>query len=464
MRNEQPKGRQKGGKPAGMQASFRVGRVRGDLRGRVWYLTYHEQGRRRRPRVGPDAGEAKRLAAQINAQLASGVPAALSFEPLSIPELRDRWLSHHEHVLRSSVHTVARYRTATDHLLRFLAEVRQVRSAADFRASHAEEFVCYLRAAEVAPNGHPNSAKRRLLDSGVKYVLETCRALFNYAAKRRHMPPYAENPFAALEVDRIPVEDAKPVELFTPEQERAFFEACDGWQLPLFLTLALTGLRPGELTQLLLPDDLDLERGVLRVRNKPALGWQVKTRSEREVPLVPVLTEVLRRAVGGRTDGPAFLRRRADADAAAEWTARRMEREVAARLAAREAAAGGLPPCADRLRDARRVWRQAGVLKEDRVRAEFIRVAWRAGLPRLTAPKLLRHQFATALQEANVDPLVRNELMGHSHAGRTPGAGLGMTARYTHTRPETVRRRLTAALEGRPCAAASIFLRTPPPT
>src|SRR5207253_10819303 len=34
--------------------SFRVGKVTGYLRGRVWYLCYFEHGRRRRPRRGPD--------------------------------------------------------------------------------------------------------------------------------------------------------------------------------------------------------------------------------------------------------------------------------------------------------------------------------------------------------------------------------------------------------------------------
>jgi hypothetical protein len=31
-------------------------------------------------------------------------------------------------------------------------------------------------------------------------------------------------------------------------------------------------------------DDLDLFSGWLRVRNKPKLGWQVKTRNERDIP------------------------------------------------------------------------------------------------------------------------------------------------------------------------------------
>jgi len=56
----------------------------------------------------------------------------------------------------------------------------------------------------------------------------------------------------------------------------------------------MTGLRPGELCHLLLAEDLDLDAAaVLRVRNKPKLGWQIKTRSERDVPLVPALVDVL---------------------------------------------------------------------------------------------------------------------------------------------------------------------------
>lgn len=83
------------------------------------------------------------------------------------------------------------------------------------------------------------------------------------------------------------------------------------------------------------------------------------------------------------------------------------------------------------------LWWAMGAVREDRIRMEFIRVARRIGLPLLTMPKVLRHQFATALQDANTDPLIRNQLMGHMPAGFSrPGGGLGMTAVYTHSRPE----------------------------
>jgi integrase len=438
-------------------STFKVGKVRGYLRHRVWYLCYHEHGKRHRPRVGPDAKAARQLAAQVNAQLAVGSPAALSFQPVSVPELRRLWLDHHEHVLRSSAHTIDRYRTATDHLLRFLA-AHPVRYASHFTVAHAGAFARHLRAVEVSPNGHPNTPRRALMDKGLKYVLECGRALFAFAAKRRHLPPYADNPFSALEVDRIPVERARPVVLLTADQERAFLEACDDWQFPLFLTLLLTGMRPGEACRLLLPDDLDLDGGVVRVRNKPALGWQVKTRNERDVPLVPALAGVLRAHLGGRTAGPVFRRRRFADARHPGWgdSVATAERELARRVGAEEAAAGPGAGRGARGRVARGVWRDLGAVDPDRVRLEFIRVARAIGLAGCTAPKVLRHMFATALQDGRVDPLIRNLLLGHAAAGaRTAGHGLGMTAVYSHSPPETVRRQLAEAVAGRPAAAVA---------
>jgi hypothetical protein len=74
-------------------SAFRIGKVRGYRRNKVWYLCYHEQGKRHRPRVGQDVSAARQLAAQVNAQLAVGSPAALSFQPIAISDLRTRWLN-----------------------------------------------------------------------------------------------------------------------------------------------------------------------------------------------------------------------------------------------------------------------------------------------------------------------------------------------------------------------------------
>ena len=78
------------------EKSFHVGRVTVYLRGRVWYLRYHEHGRRRQVRGGPVKAAVRQLAAQVNAQLETGVLAMTSFESAAIADLRDCWLDHHE--------------------------------------------------------------------------------------------------------------------------------------------------------------------------------------------------------------------------------------------------------------------------------------------------------------------------------------------------------------------------------
>ena len=434
--------------------SFRIGKVRGDLRGQIWYLTYQENGRRQRPRVGPQLKEAKQLAAQVNSQLELGSPSLLSFESLRLEDLQQRWLEHHEHVLRSSLQTINRYRTATEHLLRFVEQANAPHTTSHFRTVHAEQFVRYLRTIEVSPNGHPNSPKRLLLDKGIKYILQCCRSLFNFGGKHRYLSPYAENPFSALDLDRIPVENSKQIKLFSADEERSFLQACDDWQLPIFLTLIMTGLRPGELTHLLLPDDLDLEVGLLRVRNKRQLDWRVKTRNERKIPLVPPLVKILKLMLRGRTSGLVFQRRcycGASKLSPLLQTEEAMCLELKMRMAEMESESGTVLSRQAQSRLARGVWKDAGLVKTEVIRKEFMRLTHQTRLPELTAPKMLRHLFATTLQEGKVDPLIRCELMGHSvAANQNASHGLGMTANYTQTRMETKRTQLEQALKRRP--------------
>jgi integrase len=220
----------------------------------------------------------------------------------------------------------------------------------------------------------------------------------------------------------------------------------------LFLTLMTTGLRPGELAHLLLPGDVDLSAGVLRVSNKAKLGWQVKTRGEREVPLDPRLVEMLARCIGNRV-GAVFRQRRCDEGhqpALGNSTLVELELEQERRVAARQVELSRSLSRAERLRLTKAVWRDLSATTEDQIRLEFMRLMREIGMPHLTMPKILRHGFATCLQDGDVDPLIRNQLMGHAPGDGRAGGGLGMTAVYTHSRPETVRRQLQAALACKP--------------
>jgi site-specific recombinase XerD len=422
----------------------RVGRVTVYQRGGRYWI-YYRNGRPIRRSVGTHRDEALGLAAKINAQLAEGAPTVLEFRPIDLQKLIAAWLSHHEDVRRSSLATVQRYRTAVQHLARFVAANRGALRVDRFTPDMAEEFVRHLRTAAVAPNGHPHARKRTMRDKGIVFILGTCRAFFNFAREQRHLPAYAANPFSRLGIERMPIEDSKPIRPLTPNQELKFFEACDDWQFRVFFVLAFTGLRVGELTHLLVDNDLSFGDGVLRVTNKPRLYWQIKTRNLRGVPLLPEVAKILHACVGQRSAGPVFLRRRFATGAAlpllAGQTLVQLEQELAARIENAQAAREKPLLRLDAARIGRAVWRDAGGVKAAVVRKEFMRVTKRMGLEHLTCPKDLRHLFATSLQTAGVDPLVRRDVMGHTT--------LQMTAHYTHTQDATRLREVSRLAEVR---------------
>lgn len=434
----------------------RVGRVSYYHRHGSWHIYYRDGRRQVRRRAGDTEEAAAQVAAQVNAQLAVGAPTPFSFTPLTVAELRRRFLDHHENVLRSSLATVCRYRSATQHLEDF-AGTRGERLPA--HQLDADQFIRYLRTLRVSPNGHRHSARRPLRDKGIQYILETCRSLYGFAAKKRHLPPYAENPFAGLGGKKFRIDDGKPVFVFDAETELAYLKTADDWSFPIHFTLAKTGLRPGELVHLLV-EDVDLDAGWLHVRNKPELGWKVKTSRERKIPLIEELVAVLRKVIGNRTAGPVFRRERflAAACPLADAPRRSLAAALADRVAAEESASAEPVSRSRQARLARSVWRDAGATKSDRIRTSFVRIAEDLGLEEATCPKSWRHTFATLLQDANVDPLIRQITLGHAAVGSREGA-LGMTSLYTHTRPETQRREIFLALRLWPASLTLARLR-----
>lgn len=441
---------------------LRVGRVSLYLHHGALWLYYRDGGKPVRRKVNGSLADGEQLAAQVNAQLAavnaqsptavnapapalvhaqpvSGVPPQVPFTPISVPNLREQFLDYHEHVLRSSVGTVHRYRTATAHLIEFVGLQPTPLQAHEVDPS---AFAAYLRRIEVSPNGHRKSRKRKLRDQGVQFILETCRSMYSFALKRRHLPPYAGNPFSELPLDRLKIQDAKPIFVFTADTELAFFQAASAWAFPIHFTLSKTGLRVGELVHLLI-EEVDLDGGWLHVHNKTELGWRVKTGNERVVPLLPEGVAVLRCVIGRRKCGPVFTRQKLAGKAPALVGDRRElarvceERQQAARV-------DGQPlPRAEAQKIANGVWWDAGVVKADIVRTSFMRLTKGIGHPEATCPKSWRHSFATLLQDANVDPLIRQQTLGHKP---TNSNGLGMTANYTHTRGETQREQIERAL------------------
>jgi hypothetical protein len=136
----------------------RVGRVSVYKHRRRWWVYYREAGRPVRKAVADDAKVAEQVASQINLELTASTPTLLSFRPLTVAELQRSFIDYHEHVVRSSLATVSRYRTATQHLVNFCGGPDgRPRSAHEI---DVEAFVRYLRTLRVAPNGHAHCAKQ----------------------------------------------------------------------------------------------------------------------------------------------------------------------------------------------------------------------------------------------------------------------------------------------------------------
>src|SRR5262245_45035381 len=121
----------------------RVGRVSVYFHHGAWWVYYRQGGKQIRRKVAPSRPEAEQVAAQVNAQLTAGAPTLLAFVPVDISELRQQFLAHHEHVLRSSLATVKRYQAATQHLENFTRSLPRPPLAHELKA---DAFAAYLRA------------------------------------------------------------------------------------------------------------------------------------------------------------------------------------------------------------------------------------------------------------------------------------------------------------------------------
>ena len=432
-----------GRSPQRKSARKRVGHVSYYQHHGSWYIYYLDGKRQVRRRVSDNEETAARLAAQINAQFAADLPTQFSFTPISVAGLQQRFLEHHEHIARSSLSTISRYRSASQHLVNYVEQRGAPKHAHQI---DADDFVRHLRQKRVAPNGHRRARKRPLRDKTARFVLATCRSIYGFAAKKRLVPPYFDNPFTGLGSKRRQLEDAKPVYVFDADTELRFMQEADAWSFAVHVTLAKTGLRPGELVHLLI-EDVDLQEGWLHVRNKPELGWHIKSRRDRSVPLVPELVAVLRRVIGARQAGVLFLRQRFDPAKSrlAQLDRKGLARAIQRRINAAEEQEDQAMSRKAVAKIAADVWHDAGVLRNDRIRTSFIRITGSIGLEDVTCPKCWRHTFATLLQDANVDPLVRQITLGHAPSTFGMGA-LGMTSVYTHTRSETQRLEIERAL------------------
>jgi len=220
------------------------------------------------------------------------------------------------------------------------------------------------------------------------------------------------NAAAGLKLPRITREEINPL---SPKETHRLLEAASGDRLEALYVLAIaTGLRQGELLALKW-EDVDLERGVLRVRRtltrvggKVSLGEPKTKKSRRSVNLTDAAVEALR----------SHLSRQLE------------EMEQMGSLYR----PGGLVFANE----------TGGLINPSNLRnRSFARLLKRAGLPPTTRFHDLRHTCATLLLSHNVNPKIVSEMLGHSSIAITLDT-------YSHVLPtmqESAIRALEDALE-----------------
>ena len=405
----------------------RIGQVTIYKRGLTYYLYYREAGVSRRIKVDGNLAVARATASKVGAALAECRPSPVGHKRTSPAELVAGYLGYITDVRNLALRTQDRYRAALDRFLGFCEDTGIVAvDAVDL--GKVEDFVKWLRGQTRTWNGASKGRREVYQTGGIKFILSTCRTAMNWAGRRRMLPPFAENPFTAFPIDSLRDRDSKEGEriIFAPAQEAAFFAACSAWQYGIFATLATYGLRVGELTHLLI-EDVDFAAGSFRIRSKPDLFWNVKTGRSRELPLIPKAREIFERSIGDRKAGFVFLRepnasgkvKLPQGYATPEALTSQLRKIAVATVAAKPGAGER-----EKRRDVMAFCRSLGQVPEKRVREEFMKLTNQIGCPQYTRAHDLRHLFSSRAQEAGMNPLLVQEMLGH--------ATLDMTKRYTH--------------------------------
>jgi hypothetical protein len=240
-------------------------------------------------------------------------------------------------------------------------------------------------------------------------------------ARGNILPAGFQNPFTQSGIGvRRPVRDLFGEPDITSVMAAEFLGTCDAFQLPIFATLVLYGLRAAEPTWLFREHFC---HQWLKVACIPEMGLYSKGRLDKRFPLIKSLRE-LWLPTAGTSCGLLFVRR----DATMRGTdlplfgvsLESLIVEYRQRCAADgiEAAAGR-----ERLRD--KLLAAAGGLNYDHIEGEFQAVARRLNWPRAATLKDFRHLFCTSLENAGVAESYRRYFMGQS-TGKAP------IVSYTH--------------------------------
>jgi integrase len=405
----------------------KIGPVTIYKRGLSYSLYYREAGKSRRTKVDGNLAVARATASSVASALANRRPSPIGHQRTTPEEMVSEFLSYVSSIQKLALRTQDRYRAALDRFLDF-SRSAGIAAVDAVDTMTVEDFVRWMRGQTRTRNGSARGKRGAYKVGGVKFVLSTCRTAFQWAGRRRMLPPFTENPFRSFPIDKLRdrAEGNGEPRVFSAAQEKAFFDHCSDWQRSIFISLATYGLRVGELAHLLV-EDVDFEAGVIEIVSKPELFWHVKSGRRRKLPLSPDMRNALEQLIGGRTSGFVFLNEkffRGRQHPALAFASPRAFKAHVQKIAESVTTANPEAKERDLRRSITAFCRTMGQIPEKRIRHELMKLTEAIGCPEFTRAHDLRHLFASRAQEAGMNPLLVQDMLGH--------ATMDMTRRYTH--------------------------------
>jgi integrase len=344
--------------------------------GRIWCLDVSAGGRRIRKRVGTSKKVAELALKDAEVKVARK-EFGFADKDMVLEKFLDQYLDYSRANHQPS--TTNRYRAVTDHFRQFIGDRRQdVAFVSQVNTEVIDQYKVWRKNALVNPNGQPVDQPSEYTRKGarahtINFEIGALKTIFNQGIKWGYVK---ENPTG--KVKKLKVNDARPVRFLTHEECQQLLNACPEDMYPIYATFLYTGMRKAELENLEW-DDVDFERGKIRIRRKES--WQPKT-GEREIPMSDLVARLLSDLYDRRLDRSTYV----FAD----------------------------PKTGGKIRA--------------KLREKLIRIAQQAGIPDLTKVHTLRHTFASHLVMKGVDLPTVQKLMGHSD--------IQTTMIYAHLAPD----------------------------
>jgi integrase len=374
-------------------------------------------------RVDGDLIDAVAKAREFDGKLDTRQPTGRGLGKLTHETLVDRYvadLHRRSDAGEISPATPRRFACALDHYLSFASQPAISGSYSTVGLvcrEFALKFSAYLLGREIAPNGHKNCSKRRMM--GQPFVLGVVRGMYEWGRdpdRGACLGTGSANPFRIRSLrPQMPAALVGEPDV-TVAMATNFLKACDAYQLRLFAPMVLLGLRAAEPLAVM---HEHLTKDSLEVSCIRGLDYRTKGVRDKQLPLLPEIVRLLKQPTQG---GLLFLRRSVvDAtkrppllgatlsELVQEYTRRCLKLSTAAARA--------------EVRD--QLFVDAGGLTYKMIQGEFTRVAGGLGWIKQATLKDFRHLFSTCMANGGVPAHECQYLLGHS-------TGNGMLLRYTH--------------------------------